>query len=814
MIKILRMEVHNFRSIGHAVVEPLTDGGLTAVNGPNGAGKTSLLAGVLFALYAVTPDGVPIKALRRQGSTEEVKVVLTFVHDNQTITIERGLKGIKDSHYAKIVVDGREQVFGKVTAAAAWVQDRLGLDKEGFLAAFAIRQKELDGLVKAKPAERRALIERLAGIDKMSTAVQTARAEESDAKKRLDLLPGSGQDLITARKALEAAQTAAIEAWEAFESARDEADAAKTGWAQAQQDAAELAARVEAHTQAVAKATTLRHEADLAAERARSAASEVSRLEAEARGGSEEDLAAAKARHAAATHAAQDNRDARERAERATAEVGREEQRVAQATARATRLKAEASKTAKVAKDTAARAAAFPADLDTQVEAAVTTADTLGREVGALRGEYERLGASIKALAATTDPECPTCSTSLANPAALLGTLRQAQDRVKTAGAEKAAAEKAARQAVADLRAQADQARSATRDAQYAAEQAAKADADAQAAQAEADEATAHFEALKATSEVAVRAAQAAVAEQVEVAAEVEAASAALRRAETAAAAAAALTGAQAAAAQASEAARQADTAAQRARADADALAIAEDVKEVAREAFRTAQERFRTAGLATERAEADHRVAQEQVGAAERHRDAEDAKVKARAEALADYELKSAVRTALDAFRKERIAAIAPELSEAATDLIPKMTDGKFVAIELDEEFTPVITDDQGLQRPVTWLSGGEESAVALALRLALGEIIAGSAGGLLWMDEPQTAMDAARRPAMMSAVRAIPGRQVIIISHVSEATDMVDLVLDVVPDPDFGSTVIVSGFSGATEVDLAGVDQMGEVA
>ena len=233
----------------------------------------------------------------------------------------------------------------------------------------------------------------------------------------------------------------------------------------------------------------------------------------------------------------------------------------------------------------------------------------------------------------------------------------------------------------------------------------------------------------------------------------------------------------------------------------ADALSVPEHEKNTARTAFLTAQDAARTSALAARDAEADHRVAQEQVVSAERHRDAEDAKVRARAEALADYELKSAVVSALDAFRKERIAAIAPELSEAATDLIPRMTDGKFVAIELDEEFTPRITDDQGQERPVAWLSGGEESAVALALRLALGEIIAGSEGGLLWMDEPQTAMDAARRPAMMSVVRSIPGRQVVIISHVSEATDMADLVFEVIPDTENGSTVeatVITGHGG----------------
>jgi exonuclease SbcC len=803
VIKILRLEATNFRSLGHAVVEPLTDGGLTAINGPNGAGKSSLLAAVIFALYGATPDGVSIKALRRQGSTDDVRVILTFTHDGQTITVERGLKGVKDAHYAKVVVDGIEQVFGKVTASTAWMEQRLGLDVEGFLTAFAIRQKELDGLVKAKPAARRALIERLAGIDKMSTAVQTARAEESEARKRLELLPGSSEDLKAAKDALEVAQSRAVEAWETFEQARDAAAVAEQDWSQVSAETDAMQARIAAHDTARQAATSARHDASLAVERANVADAHAARLADAAQGGTSDDVASAHARHDAALTAAQANRDAREHAERATTELGREEQRTAQSADRAARLKSAASAARKVATDTAAKAASFPTDLDAQEQAAAQAADALSQRVGALRGEHARLDASIKALEATTDPACPTCSTSLADPGALLATLRQAQARVQTDGQSAARDEKAARENLAQVRERAEAARATAREAQYASEQAQAADEQAQAAQTEAEQARAVWENLKSVSDVAQGAARDAIAAQEAVTAEVAAAGQALRRAETAAAAAADLDAATTAAATARADADTALALADTAEKSAADLLVPDAEKDQARQRYTQAQVAARESAATAQRADADFRVAQEQVTSAERHRDAEDAKVKARTAALADFEMKSAVKSALDAFRKERIAALAPELSEAATDLIPAMTDGKFVAIELDEEFTPVITDDQGMQRPVAWLSGGEESAVALAMRLALGEIIAGTAGGLLWMDEPQTAMDAARRPAMMSVVRSIPGRQPIQVSHVSEASDMADLVLDVVPDADNGSTVAVAGYAAPLDTD-----------
>jgi exonuclease SbcC len=120
-----------------------------------------------------------------------------------------------------------------------------------------------------------------------------------------------------------------------------------------------------------------------------------------------------------------------------------------------------------------------------------------------------------------------------------------------------------------------------------------------------------------------------------------------------------------------------------------------------------------------------------------------------------------------------------------------------------LDEDFTPILTEAAtGLQRPTAWLSGGEESAVSLALRIAIGEVVSGQHAGLLVLDEVLTAQDPARRASVMSAIRALNARQVITINHVSEATDMVDLVTYVVPSPDGGSTLELSSEDSAEDI------------
>lgn len=802
MITISGIEINNIRAIGHANVEPLIDGGITALNGPNGAGKSSVLCAVLWALYGVTPDGVPVSAMRRQGSTGDCDVTVTFEHDGQTVEVERGLKGAKDATYAKIRVDGREQAFGKVKAATDWVINRLGgLDAEGFLTAFVIRQKELDGLVKARPADRRRLIERLAGIDRMSTAVKSAREEETEVKRRLEVMPGSNEDVLAARQALDDAQQAAVDAWSTYEGLRDQAEADERALALAQAAAEQMDTRVRAHRDAVTDAQNAKHQADLAAQRADSADADVTRLRTEAQGGSADEVTAARAAHATAQEAVQANRDAREAADRAAADATREKQRAEQATQRAARAQQAARQATDLAAAARAKADAYPADLAAQATAAQAEASTLMDQAGALRGEWERLAASIKALTGVQDPHCPTCATNLADPAALLETLKSTQERVAAEGKDAKTRQQQAAAQVEALSARVAEAARAVQDAEHAATQAER--ARAEAAQAEADAAPIVAEAARLAT-VAGQAAAAAQAAQKNTATVQEAldtAARALRRAENAADAAARLPKAEESAAAARQAAGEADAQATvKATAEQQAR-VPEDEAQQVRAAHAEAMAVARASGQAAATALADHRVAEQNVVHAERTRDAEEAKVRAREETFRALEVKTAVREALDEFRKDRIARIAPELSEVATDFVSRMTDGKYVAVELDEEFTPVVTDAQGRMRPVAWLSGGEESAVALALRVAIGELIAGTRGGLLWMDEPFTAQDATRRPAMMAAIRELPGRQVVTINHASEATDMVDLVLDVIPDEENGSTIVPASSYGVVD-------------
>lgn len=779
MIELVSVQVVNFRSFGEAVFTPLGIGqGMTAINGPNGSGKSSLAAhAILWALYGVTPDGVPVRALRRQGSEGDVRVVVTFRHEGQVVVVERALKGRKDTTIARIEVEGVEQTSVSSRSASQWVAQRLGIDADGFVTAFVVKQKEVDALVRARPAERRALIERLGGIEQMAQALTRARELARIASARAEGLRETRDADVAATEADEAEATAELRA-ERAESLQAEADEAEV----VAQGAAQRFQELEAAASAV---TDARHALELAQHALSACDSEVERLQRAAEGA--EDVADLRAELADAEERLRGLVAAVESARPVVAESEREQARAEEAEAIVAASEREYAGIQARLDELRVSTVADPASILNEAKRIEMELEACSEAIGSHAGEERRLARAIDALESDGDDStCPTCLGSIHDVASLrarLGhELAECQHHLRDVASRK---ESLAEQ-LAELRQQWRDASNqvnlieslnseATRSLERLSQQRVEAARAGERAEEAAERAHVAYVAAKEAEESLPLAKT-----------RVEDASRHLRRA---------------------EAARDA----------AEQLGASLSLREIEQEKVREAESRLAVAlstlgdhDLAKERAaletlrvdasvalraatvaqgesqEARHR-------AREARRVADEAKAQAEARRLALLEVERAqnVASALEEFRRDRVARLAPELAEVASDLLSTMTEGKYSSVELDEDFTPIVTEAAtGLERPTSWLSGGEESAVALALRIAVGEVVAGQRGGLLILDEVLTAQDQIRRNATMGAIRALP-RQVITINHVSEATDMVDLVAHVSPAGDDGSVV-----------------------
>ena len=158
------------------------------------------------------------------------------------------------------------------------------------------------------------------------------------------------------------------------------------------------------------------------------------------------------------------------------------------------------------------------------------------------------------------------------------------------------------------------------------------------------------------------------------------------------------------------------------------------------------------------------------------------------------DKQLHDELDRALTDLRTDLNFQLRPELAEIASGFLDGLTDGRYSALEFDEEYK-VLVMEEGLPKPV--ISGGEEDLCNLVLRLAISQMIAERAGqafSLLILDEVFGSLDETRRANVVELLRHLHDRfeQVIVITHIEQVREGLDRVLLVRFDETRGCSVV----------------------
>ncbi|MFZ4508662.1 MAG: SbcC/MukB-like Walker B domain-containing protein, partial [Fimbriimonas sp.] len=146
------------------------------------------------------------------------------------------------------------------------------------------------------------------------------------------------------------------------------------------------------------------------------------------------------------------------------------------------------------------------------------------------------------------------------------------------------------------------------------------------------------------------------------------------------------------------------------------------------------------------------------------------------------------------------------PELELRASLNLQHLTSGRYSNLKLDKDWGAILIDEDEKQKDV--ISGGEEDIVALALRLALSELIQERQGyplSLLILDEVFGSLDAARRGAVLDRLVFLKDRfqQILVISHIEGINELADQCIFVVRDPQTkASRVSETGFDRPTDL------------
>lgn len=742
---IKSVQLVNFGAIREAYFQPL-ENGITGIFGPNGAGKSTILTGVLFALFGVTPKNVTVGGMRRTGSEkEECSVSVLFTNAGQDIEIIREITGSKNTVRARLIVDGIEQTVDSVSAAETWVKERLGVDAKGFTTAFVVRQKELDELVSEVPSKRKEIVERLAGIDTLKDALQNARKDENISKEVLKTVPGSAEDVQKSESELLLIIKETEAALVQRQVLETDLEKAKDAFSSTQSELSLIRERQISLNQLNSQISSVKSNIEVLE-------SSIASVEYTKTSEESYDLDAMRVRY-------NELKD----------ELASKRQKHGS-------LQVEIASSHNKVNYVKERLGDLPflddslANFDI-VELKNTSDElfTAGQSLSKRRYEIEARSNDVSESILQLDhsSECPTCYTPLDSLGDLLGRLNSMVDAFNKELAEvvislESNAEESAQvnQQIRNVSAYLDSKK--LRDSlQEDLRVAVSGLIDNSELEVLADEITSLMKEVEASTEAGVRAKTFLEdkAKHEQFYPQLQNSSQELVELEI----------------------------------KSTELASTIDIE---RARFLESQYPFiegqlRTAAFELDKASKAMNQLDTRMVLAESKMKSVNAQWKRKKDLLLAQEKKALTREVIDNYRQQTIASLTPELSEYASALINDITTGAYDTVNVDDDFKITVRNSKGVERKASELSGGEESAVALALRLAIGSLITGGQQELLWLDEVLTAQDADRRASMLATIRDLSISQIIMINHTAEAADIADRTVTVIPDLDGGSVL-----------------------
>lgn len=791
------IRLRNFGAVKEATLRPLHEG-LTGIAGVSGAGKTTFLKGMRFALFNEVPKNVKIASLRRIGSDykkDECSVSVVFIHEGQKIEVVRQLVGKNSQNIPAVYVDGVEVVHTSSGTAESWVKKRLGMDAKDFTTATVIPQKQLDEIVDSVPSVRRARIEKLAGIESMSAAVKSAREEENAIKTQANAMPGSVEAVEQLEIAVAEYDATLSENITQEDKVSTYLSEIESEYAVSQTDydnlvskQAEYLSRNNLVRNIESRLASLRESRDILSTQLDSA---VARFEAgdvsegenlEASLAKKEAVIASLSEKIRAFKLAVSSLD-----QKIAYETKVLEEKTNQVESLRLKVVSLEENNAPVREEDIESAELLIGSIQEKISDA-------GARKNQLMAEWTETAESVKLLSSNAhDAECPTCHSHLPDPSGLIKTLQKSMERIKNEGSSINGEVEVLNAELVKARENHSSLRSQQRDYLSVLNTIENHRNNAVALQAEIAKIKVSLNENNEELEAVYLFDADTISYELEEASEAK--NAILRRLEAVKHTEQAKREMESLKGKLAEVENTLQAVTQDLENANTSLSQIEQVDEDELDILKSTLSA--TAGVINAKREECNdlavQISTNRVRLENSKKECEKEKklISSKAKLLNELEHKAAVSDVLDEFRKSSIAKIAPELADSATELISAMTNGKFVQIDLDSEFTPSVTNSDGHILTVHQLSGGELSVVALALRIAIGTLIGGGTGGMLWLDEVLSAQDINRRHAILQAIRSLPVNQIVMINHTQEAEDVVDKVVRMTYSGDEGSYI-----------------------
>lgn len=784
------IEFTNFRRFGDTTkIEPDTHG-FTGITGSTGAGKSSFMMGLLYALFAKVPKGVKVSGLRHRDldpKTNPTTISIGFEHQGQTIEVIRKLTGGSSTASGDVYLDGEHVVKSSGGEVTKWVVNRLGMDVEGFKTAVVVPQEELKNLVSAVPSERRALIEKLAGIEEMNAAVKNARKQQNDLNAVVKELPGDPELVDGLTEEIEELERQVAVSGEGRDELAGEVSGLRQRRTEANQSVQEIRDALEVQRSAQRRVDDLTGQRQMKALSRDGQKQRIQDLRNQYPDATVTDLDALnQERTELRGHYTELGNSIKEFYQRRQGLQSSRDSVLRAVSGQEQELQGLQSQESEVSTWlSSVNPDQLRADLQASRDRLVEHQGAGSTAQSKLRDTQESLE-TLRKHDTEGGHSCPTCHQDLADPAALISSFEELmemqQGRIQ-------AAQQGARQEqtlIRELEAKLGEIEGAQWNREQIAQRITRLESDLSAQKEQLESYESQLSQLdpsqveeweRQQQEISARGASVgqqikenelivnALAEINQLTAVVENEEKSLRDLEEV------LSEAQ-------------DTL----RSSGDASVIQERLQSSIDE-LRPMEDRLDAAVAKLNELEVAHTGAETSLRYTREKLAAEKARIVQKEQKLAELSTLSATTSLLDEFRQNRIARIAPELSAYSSELIAAATEGVFTEINVAEDFSTTVTNSSGQVFTVDEVSGGERSAVAICLRIAISSLISNENPGLMWFDEALSDQDAVRRSAMVNMLRSLSTQQVIMINHTNDAEDIVDRTIRVIRSDNFST-------------------------
>lgn len=742
LMKLHLKEIHlrNFRIHEDYVFDP-AEKGITAIVGANGKGKSSIIDGLAWALYGTKPNtSIKNSSWRRNGAPEQepsfVQVKLTL--DGQEITVKRSIVNTRGGQQCECWLDGEQVAGPAVSHAKKWIVSTLGLDENSFLSTILVQQKHVDELVSASPSERRRLLERLTGIEAVSKALDNAKAEKKMYSSAVDSI-GLNEDKLPALKKEEETNL------KKAEKISKEVKVIEDKLAKINETGKELSTEVKQLDAVSSEMSKLNEETAVLEDRVEELSSRVSELsdrKTELKKGLPEVMASTS-----------DITDMKN--ELSTLEGKLRKLRNHEASLNAILKAAPSDADMKRNSDETNRLNDEISKID---EAGLNEKiDKITDEINMARAMADQAKKSMGELGDGVNT-CPTCLQPIDDVdhvrKELDETVSDANAKIKSITPEL----KESKRKLEDLNGLKIELEELKRQSSVFKDQvksAVKADEDMIDVKAN------------------ITSTEAEVASYRKIIGKFDADS--VKRGEYERTS--------------KDLMRNSDALS---KAKEDLVKVKAKVKErgkgysdskLRRLRDKLDKMRARKSDLKTDLAgkRGDVRVLKTQADSARRAADTLEEQMKNRSDLLSKLEVSEGTVGILDVFKEHVILSAIPQVTDYASDLVMKISDGRFVSVTIDGDFNIRVEGSDGMVFDVSQLSGGETSLVAICIRLAISVMLSGGSPSLLVLDEVLTAMDSDRAQAILESMQDMAGDgQIIIVAHNEVVKSIADKVID----------------------------------